>query len=131
MIHLKRVKNPNGSTVLISSDSVLTWFLPQGSEFIQFLQHEYLPSLQVSPEISQVGPGPEEELLLIVLVLILVFPSGAGSGPAAARRQSSEELHQGRRLPGPVLLSAWLVLSRCSGGSDSSCLQAFFQRAKL
>uniref|UniRef100_A0A3Q3DZI2 Exportin-T n=1 Tax=Labrus bergylta TaxID=56723 RepID=A0A3Q3DZI2_9LABR len=28
-------------------------FLYQGPEFIQFLQHEYLPSLQVSPEISQ------------------------------------------------------------------------------
>lgn len=27
----------------------------QGPEFIQFLQQEYLPSLQVAPEISQVG----------------------------------------------------------------------------
>lgn len=26
----------------------------QGPEFIQFLQQEYLPSLQVAPEISQV-----------------------------------------------------------------------------
>lgn len=29
-------------------------FLLQGPEFIQFLQQDYLPSLQVSPEISQV-----------------------------------------------------------------------------
>jgi len=30
----------------------------QGLEFIQFLQQEYLPSLQVSPEIAQVTPAP-------------------------------------------------------------------------
>lgn len=30
-------------------------FLLQGLEFIQFLQQEYLPSLQVSPEITQVS----------------------------------------------------------------------------
>lgn len=32
----------------------------QGPEFIQFLQHEYLPSLQVAPEISQVNWGGAE-----------------------------------------------------------------------
>lgn len=31
----------------------------QGPEFIQFLQQEYLPSLQVAPEISQVRGSPE------------------------------------------------------------------------
>lgn len=31
----------------------------QGPEFIQFLQQEYLPSLQVAPEISQVHGSPE------------------------------------------------------------------------
>ena len=30
-------------------------FFLQGHEFIQFLQQEYLPSLQVAPEIAQVS----------------------------------------------------------------------------
>lgn len=33
----------------------LLYVVFQGPEFIQFLQQEYLPSLQVAPEISQVG----------------------------------------------------------------------------
>lgn len=69
MIHLKRVSQ--GAVYVNAShgyggtgDSLLcvmpflyfkpTCVLPQGPEFIQFLQQEYLPSLHVSPEITQV-----------------------------------------------------------------------------
>lgn len=37
-----------------ASELDLIVFLFQGPEFIQFLQQEYLPSLQVTPDISQV-----------------------------------------------------------------------------
>ncbi|XP_017158473.1 exportin-T isoform X1 [Poecilia reticulata] len=46
----------DAQTVLTLSECALTLkmiHLKRGSEFIQFLQHEYLPSLQVTPEISQ------------------------------------------------------------------------------
>ncbi|KAM4712152.1 exportin-T isoform 1-T1 [Anableps anableps] len=46
----------DAQTVLTLSECALTLkmiHLKRGSEFIQFLQHEYLPSLQVAPEISQ------------------------------------------------------------------------------
>uniref|UniRef100_A0A3Q3IYG4 Exportin-T n=1 Tax=Monopterus albus TaxID=43700 RepID=A0A3Q3IYG4_MONAL len=47
----------DAQTVLTLSECALTLkmiHLKRGPEFIQFLQQEYLPSLQVSPEISQV-----------------------------------------------------------------------------
>uniref|UniRef100_A0A8D3BSL0 Exportin-T n=1 Tax=Scophthalmus maximus TaxID=52904 RepID=A0A8D3BSL0_SCOMX len=49
----------DAQTVLTLSECAVTLkmiHLKRGPEFIQFLQQEYLPSLQVSPEISQVRP---------------------------------------------------------------------------
>lgn len=46
-----------------SSGGDLLCVVFQGPEFIQFLQQEYLPSLQVAPEISQVGWGMGVRLL--------------------------------------------------------------------
>ncbi|XP_034019632.1 exportin-T-like [Thalassophryne amazonica] len=40
-------------TLLECSLTLKMIHLKRGPEFIQFLQHEYLPSLQVSPEITQ------------------------------------------------------------------------------
>lgn len=58
MIHLKRVKTKHSvwkhsTPTELVLDFIL--FLFKGPEFIQFLQQEYLPSLHVSPEISQVN----------------------------------------------------------------------------
>lgn len=57
MIHLKRVKTKSSvwkysSLTQLGLNSIP--FVSKGPEFIQFLQQEYLPSLHVSPEISQV-----------------------------------------------------------------------------
>lgn len=57
MIHLKRVKTKHSVWKHSTPTELVLYFilfLFKGPEFIQFLQQEYLPSLHVSPEISQV-----------------------------------------------------------------------------
>lgn len=57
MIHLKRVRTKSCVWKYSSLTELVLNFillLSKGPEFIQFLQQEYLPSLHVSPEISQV-----------------------------------------------------------------------------
>lgn len=127
MIHLKRVKTVLFVLVLRFLTGSKVLFAPQGSEFIQFLQHEYLPSLQVTPEISQVGQNQSRgsaQILVLVLIAILVLIQEL----CQVLQQPDVKVLKNYMKVGGVLTRFWCCWASCDG---SVCLQAFFQRAKL
>lgn len=69
----------------------------QGPEFVQFLQQDYLPSLQVTPEISQVRSSD--------------VPRVKGSVPSSRSGSVQQELCQVLEQPDVKLLKAYMKVS--------------------